>query len=307
MIPSLADATVISQDPDRYSVLVMLHGEFGGQGPLLSVQVLTAGPRDAVRGTYPELPIIGQTGVVAFTRGDARNGRWIGSFSPNLLDASTLSPGVGNVDYRASFGGGWAIRNEDGSEATWWPDGSHLVAGLSGLPAPTRHTLDANQAPQRTPFTAGERVPSPPGPFPFTFTHQTGAVAQVTAAGAVLAEAAGGQTATVEANGGSFVVGAAGQITATAASGQTATVTANGATIVIDASGNVTVTTASGGTAAVTAARIELGDGGVLQGLMNAAAVAVYNAHIHPTPSGDSGVPAVLMGSSDLTSVVTAQ
>ncbi len=279
MIPFLADATVISQDPDRYSVLVMLHGEFGGQGPLLSVQVLTQGPRDAVRGFYPELPVIGQTGLVAFTRGDSRNGRWLGSFSPNLLDASTLSPGVGNVDYRASFGGGWAIRNEDGSEATWWPDGSHLVAGLSALPTPTRHTLDGNQAPQRTPFTAAERVPNPPGPFPFTFTHQTGATASVSAAGSVLVEAASGQTATVE---------------------------ANGATIVIDASGNVTVT--SPGTAAVTAPNIQLGDGGTLQELMNATAMAAFNAHVHSDPQGGTtGVPTVAMGSSDLTSIVKAQ
>lgn len=274
----MSDAQVVSQDPDTYSVFVVLLGPSGGQGPILPVQVLTHGPRDAVRGNFPELPYVGQTGLVAFTRGDPRNGRWLGSYSPNLLDASALSPGTGNAEYRASYGGGWAIRNEDGSEATWWPDGSHLLAGAASLPTPTRHTLDGNQARQRTPYTAAERVPVPPGPFPFTFMHQSGATAQVTATGAVLLEAASGQTATVQ---------------------------ANGATVVIDASGNVSIT--SPGTVAATAPNIRLGDGGTLLALLNAAAATVYNTHTHPAPGGTTGVPNQPMGSVDQTTIVKAQ
>lgn len=279
MTPFISDAQVVAQDPDTYSVFVILLGPGGGQGPILPVQVLTHGPRDAVRGNFPELPVVGQTGLVAFTRGDPRNGRWLGSYSPNLIDASAMSPGIGNVEYRASYGGGWAIRNEDGSEAVWWPDGSYLLAGAATLPTPTRHTLDGNQARQRTPYTAAERVPAPPAPFPFIFAHQSGATAQVTAAGSVLLEAANGQTATVQ---------------------------ANGATVVIDVSGNVSIT--SSGTVAATAPSIKLGDGGTLQALLTATAATVFNTHTHPDPQGGTtGTPNQTMGAADQTTIVTAQ
>ena len=82
-IPFLVDATVVQQDPDGYRLYVSID-HFGGQVPFLPVDVLTHGPRDAQRGNWPALPAIGTRGIVAFTRGDDRTGRWIGATAPAL-------------------------------------------------------------------------------------------------------------------------------------------------------------------------------------------------------------------------------
>jgi phage gp45-like len=73
----------------------------------------------------------------------------------------------------------------------------------------------------------------------------------------------------------------------------------------VTATGNVNVTAT--GTANVTAPAINLGDGGTLQELLNAASATIYNEHTHPTPDGTSGPPNQLMGSGQMTSVVKAQ
>jgi len=48
-LPVLCDATVTALDPDGYRVFVTLD-VWGGQIPFVAVDVLTAGPRDGVRG-----------------------------------------------------------------------------------------------------------------------------------------------------------------------------------------------------------------------------------------------------------------
>lgn len=179
--PSIATATVISQDPDNYALNVSLHGYFGTQMPGVSVQVLTHGPRDGVRGNFPELPLPGQLGVICFPRGDSRSGIWVGAISPALNDASTLAPGLGTAQFAAHFGGGVSSRSRDGSLYEELPDGTTILIGHA--PTLTRHTVGSDQERSRTPFTRAERVSDPPTPFPVVLTHPTGATATLSAAG----------------------------------------------------------------------------------------------------------------------------
>ena len=45
MTPTLAQAIVVSQDPDHYGLNVAIIGEMGGQMPTLPVRVASHGPR----------------------------------------------------------------------------------------------------------------------------------------------------------------------------------------------------------------------------------------------------------------------
>jgi hypothetical protein len=180
-LPSLADATVVQQVPDQYRLIVSVD-VFGGQIPFLPVDVITHGPRDAVRGHFPPLPVPGTRGLVAFTRGDERTGRWIGAQAPSLPDASTLGPASGNVDYTAHWSGAWSWHGQDGTSAFSWPDGTTLVVGpvASGaggpvMPAPTRHVVDPTGARVRSAFTQAQRVPQAPAAFGAVLTLAAGA------------------------------------------------------------------------------------------------------------------------------------
>lgn len=201
MISAIEDAVVVKQDPDNYAVFVQLLGKYGGQGPMMSVQVATAGPRDAVRGNYPELPTPGTHGRVSFTRGDIRNGVWMGSVRTQLADASGHAPGGGGEAHAAHYGGGWSRRGQDGSWTEWWPDGTTFAVGASGA-VPTRHSVDASQARVRRPFSVGERVPSPPTAFPINLVHPSGATLTLAANGAWTIHAAGGAQVVIDQSGG---------------------------------------------------------------------------------------------------------
>lgn len=273
-VPPLTFGVVVETDPDNYRIGVSLQGFAGGQipGPI-PVLVGTQGARDAVLGRFPELPRIGTHGVVAFPRGDLRNGTWICAISPALNDASSLSPGTSGLEWHSYFGGGAFWRGEDGTTWQQWPDGTTVLVGASA-PSPTRHTVGEGQTRERTSFPLAERVAFPVNAFQLLFQHPSGAEARVDTNGAVFLSAAAGQTATF---------------------------TANATTIVIDASGDVNVTAASG-------AKINLGDGGTLQSLLLAAAATVYNSHTHSDPQGGTtGVPNQQMTSADETTVVQAQ
>ena len=201
-VPPLVDATVVQQDPDNYRVYVTVDWA-GGQVPMLPVDVLTHGPRDAVRGHWPELPTVGTRGLVAFTRGDFRTGRWIGATTPSLPDSSPHGvPGLGGgVDYRAHWSGGWDWEGPDGTTARVWPDGSSLLVGAV-MPVPTRHVVTPDGSRVRQPFTSPQRLPTAPTPFPTAFTLASGVRVITTAAGAVTVQAAAGQPFTVEVTGG---------------------------------------------------------------------------------------------------------
>ena len=209
--PLIAKAWVISQDPDNEAVNVALLGPFGGQMPTLSCQVLTHGPRDGVVGRFPALPTQGTHGLVAFPSQDSRNGIWLGSISTQLTDASAHAPGNGAADYAAHYGGGWSWRGQDGTVAEVLPDGTTLQLGPV-LPTPTRHTVDGSQARQRTPYTAAQRRPQTPAPFPLSVTHPTGATATLSVSGAWSLVAASGQTVTLSANGSTVVIDASGNL-----------------------------------------------------------------------------------------------
>ena len=268
MLPPFAIATVISQDPDNYALNVSLQGFFGGQMPAVSVQVLTHGPRDAVRGHFPELPLPGQLGLVAFPRGDSRNGIWLGSLSPSLVDASSAAPGNGNTSFASHFGGGVTSRGRDGTLFEEFPDGTTVMIGTAA-PSFTRHTVGEGQQRARTPFTAAERVAATPSPFMAVLTHPSGATASLSTAGAWTLTAAPGQSVAV-----------------------------SGAVV------NVTATSS----ASVTAPAITMGDGGTLQALLNTAAATLFNSHTHADPQGGvTGPPSQTMGAAQETAILTAQ
>lgn len=212
-IPPLTFATVASVDEDNYGLNVILHGVFGGQMPSLPVKVGTHGPRDGVRGDYPELPAPGGLGIVAFPRGDHRNGVWLCSIDPNLLDASPNAPGVRGVSHRAHYSGAWRQHDAEGNTVLQLPDGTTLLAGV--MPAPTRHTLDGNQVRQATPYPLSERVPSPPGALPLSLAHPSGASLSLSAAGAAAVVVPSGQPFTVTFGGGSIADDGAGNLNLT--------------------------------------------------------------------------------------------
>jgi hypothetical protein len=215
MVPLVTHALVTQQDPDHYGLFVVVLGFGGGQGPVLSVKVASHGPRDGVRGDFPELPQPGNIGIVAFPHGDMRNGVWLGSFESTLNDASpNAANGLPNR-YQAHYAGGWHYVGPDGTTAAQLADGTQVLAGAS-MPVPTRHTLDGTQVRKVTPYTAAERNPSPPGAFPLSIAHPSGARLALTGSGAG---------------------------TVTIPSGQGLTLSCGGATVVLDGSGDATVTT----------------------------------------------------------------
>lgn len=280
-LPPLAIATVVSQDGDSYGVNVILDGTMAGQMPSLPVSVGTHGPRDALRGQWPGLPTKGTRGLVVFPRGDVRNGIWICAVAGPFNDSSAHVPGAENIHYEARYSGYWNWQDEQGQEATVWPDGTQMLIGPAAVPTVTRHTVNAQQVRQATPFGQNERVPAAPGAFPLTLNHPTGAQASLTVSGAWRLLAANGQTATVEANGATIVIQADGKITATSP-------------VEVD----------------VLAPSIHLSNGGTLHTLLTDAAATLFNNHVHngvQPGGGNSGPPTTTMGAGQETSIVRAE
>ena len=257
-VPYLADATVIGLDPDGYGVYVVLD-VWGGQSPAIPIDVLTPGPRDGVRMHAHPLPTPGTRGVVCFTRGDDRTGRWIGASSSAVIDASTLVPGSGYVHYVAEYAGGWSWLGQDGTAAQVWADGSTFLAGAV-MPAPTRHVLSSGQARMVAPFTAAQRNPKPPGAFPFRLALANGATLVASVSGSISATAAEGQTISLAVSGGASLTLASGMVMVDGADGQGVTLAANGASVTLNTDGSVTITAAGGKTITTTG-------GGTVQGV----------------------------------------
>ena len=252
-------ATVISQDPDNYALNVSVDGLMGGQMPSLPVKVLTAGSRDALLGHYPELPRRGTRGLVVFARGDLRSGHWIGATDPALVDASTLSPGVGNASYFARFDGGWTWRGEDGTHAEAYADGSTVLIG-NAMPAPTRHTLDGKGVRQRTAFPLSERVSGAVGPFQMALTHVTGSNMTMDVSGnvTVAQEPATNRDGIVKIKGSQLSLSAVAddntvteQILMTGSGG--VVIASNGSLITLDMAGAITIIPGTGQTVTIAA------------------------------------------------------
>lgn len=223
MMNSIERAIVSKQDPDNYAVFVQLLGRAGGSGALLSVPVATAGPRDAVRGHFPPLPLPGQSGLVAFTNGDARNGVWLCSTPSQLQDASGHTPGRGGEEHSSHYGGGFSFRAHDGSWTEHFPEGTSITVGASGA-MPTRHRVNAgSQARERKPYTMAERIPNPPAAFPVTLRHPSNASAVLSSSGTWTITSPGGAQVVLDSTGSVTIVAAT---SLTVVAGTTANVTA---------------------------------------------------------------------------------
>lgn len=227
-IPPLVWATVQQQDPDNYSLMVIVHGPGGSQIPSVPVRVSTHGPRDAVRGDFPELPMQGNMGLVAFARGDLRSGIWIGTVEPGLNDANPYQPGWQGLHHKAKHSGAWSWSGPDGVEAYAMADGSTFLAGAA-MPVPTRHVVNAGQR-SSTAFTQAERVPKPPSALPIAITLASGVTITVSAAGAVSVTAAGAVALTADGT------------LALTSSGASATVTCGSAVLTLDQTGAFSLT-----------------------------------------------------------------
>jgi hypothetical protein len=257
-LTSLETAMVISQDPDNYGLNVLVNGgRIGGQGPALPVAVGIHGPRDAVRGTYPELPGPGTHGVVAFLRGDQRNGIWLCSLPVNLIDASAHAPGLGNLSHRVAFDGSWFAHYPDGTQAMQWPDGSSLLwagSGTTSLPTPTRHVLDGSGARTRRSYPLSQRIASGASHSPFvgTFSHASSASVSLGSAGGWTVVAAPSQALNLSVSGGTSVqIAGDGSLTIQQAGGGTSVqISAAGAVTVTVGGGQVMTVTRTGGGAA---------------------------------------------------------
>jgi hypothetical protein len=195
MIPPVADAVVLSQDGAAYRVNVALLGGMGGQGPMIPVDVMLTGFNDQCRGDWPPLPAVGTHGRVLFSRGDLRNGVWIGAHRPGLPDSCAHTAATPSLRYRAEFDGSWFWHDQGGVVAQQWADGTAWLLG-NAMPVPTRNTLTSGQVRQAVPFTAAQRNPNPPAPMPLSLTKAvSGGVVTVSinASGAVVVSGLPGQ------------------------------------------------------------------------------------------------------------------
>ena len=228
MVPWMADAIVVACDGQNYKVSVALQGGLGCQVLLLPVDVALHGHNDGLRGHWPPLPAVGTHGRVSFTRGDLRNARWEGAHRANLTDSCSHTAADPNLDYTAHFDGGWSWHGGDGTVAEVFADGSSWLLGGS-MPVPTRNTLSSGQARQAVPFLAAQRVPNPPAPLPFSFTHSTGVKVSISASGAVVVSGLSGQPVALY-GGGCAMVMNGGVVTISGALVATGNVTASGGT-----------------------------------------------------------------------------
>jgi hypothetical protein len=174
--------------------------------------------------------------MVAFTRGDARLGRWIGATSPALPDASPHAPGDGNTDYVAEYAGGWRWVGQDGTRAVQAADGSSFLLGAA-MPSPTRHIVDANGQRIASAYTPAQRNPSPPAAMPFSMRLASGASVTVSATGAVMLEAPAGQPLVLATSGGTLTIEGNGSMTLLTSAGGTVVVSSGGAATPVRLSG----------------------------------------------------------------------
>ena len=207
-MPLITVAQVVSHVPDNGAMNVILRTS--GQSPGFPVRMGYTGPADSLRIRQRPMPVRGSWGLVAFPYGDARNGIWLCSILPNLADALTsTSAGATDtdpfIDYDSQYSGFWKLIDGQGQLAMEFPDGSSLVVGASGaLPTIYRHTVGANNARSKIPFTSTDRIASPPStPFVMNLTLASGANISTDSAGNITITAG-------ESGGGSIFINAAG-------------------------------------------------------------------------------------------------
>lgn len=216
MQPVIVMAKVTAHDPPR-----RVQVTFGstGQQPSFTVQMgLDYG--DALRVRQKPLPGIGTWGLVAFPRGDYRNGIWITSYLPSQMDALHYAGTKTDpfIDYEAHFSGYWSLLDGVGQQSNQWPDGSffNVSSGIPGaqytLPTVYRNTVVA-QKQTRIPYTRADRIPHPPSGYGFAFVHQTGTNISVGPGGNTMVNAGPGLSITMTANGATFTMDGSGNVT----------------------------------------------------------------------------------------------
>lgn len=267
MVPILTQAIVLSQDPTTGGLNVAFPS---GQVAAYPVKFGYHGPADGVRINHPAMPGRGTWGLVAFPGGDDRAGVWIASVYNAMQDARTTNSD-GFLEYNSHFSGYYTTLDKTGQQVTFFPDGSSLIMGADTARPPTfRHVVDDKQFPQLQSFSDGERVPNPPTPFSLNWRM------------------------------------------------------ASGVTLVTDPAGNCTISTGAGvailnitpaGVVNIMAAGVvnmlagaQINIGGLsetLRRLIDERFVALYNAHVHPTPSGLSGAPTVPISAGSTATSIT--
>jgi hypothetical protein len=195
-VPYLADAIVIAQAPPN-GVIVNLQGGFGMQGLPIPVQVLSHGHRDAVYGESNPLPRRGTHGLVGFTRGDIRNGRWLGAHDPALPTSQGATPQEPNRRQRVDFSGFAMVHTEGGTTWMEWPDGTVLQIG-PGTVTPMRTVVTSGQVAQQQAFPLAQRVASQASPFPMSLTLGSGASLSADASGNWTVSAAPGMKVMID-------------------------------------------------------------------------------------------------------------
>jgi hypothetical protein len=218
-MPYLTDAQVVSHDPASGSMYVALTASM--QVPI-KIKYGYDGPADALRINQQPMPGIGTWGLVAFAKGDIRNGCWLRSYLPSQVDAITGTGAATDpfIEYMSHFSGYWRLLDGEGNLSFQFPDGSWgIYAATSGLPATYRHIVEG-QTQQTVELPFSGRVTSPPGPFQGFFQQA--------------------------ASGTSFALDASGNVTISGAVNATLTLVFGGTAIILDgATGNVTVSGAA--------------------------------------------------------------
>lgn len=287
-MPSISIAIVLNHDADGGGMQVALRTS--GDSPSLPVRMMRHGPSDGLRISQRPMPSPGSWGLVSFPYGDPRNGIWLGSFSPNFIDAITSNSDNFDpyLDYESHFSGFWKLLDGKGNASTSYPDGSYFVQNEAGALADTfRHMVDENQKRQRIPFTTADRISEVPSPRVSRFHHASGT---------------------------DMAIDATGDVTVTAANGKTITVQANGATLKLDATGVITLSSSSAvnitsqTNIGIAAPEVTANSGGISLQLLNENALSRYNGHTHPAPGGTTGVPnQQMVPGTDSTSTFKAQ
>lgn len=216
-MPLLSVGMVTAHAPNIHGVNVTMRTS--GQALGWPVRVGLNNAADGLRISQRPLPGIGTWGIVAFPYGDERNGTWLCSILPSSIDAITTNNDKLDpfLDYESHFSGYWSLLDGLGNMSMQWPDGSYFtVASGTALPTLYRHTVDGNQAQQKTPLTHAERVSNVPNPFVMQY---------------------------VSAAGTSVVVDVSGSVTVSGATNATMDLTFNGAHINVDTSGNISLNT----------------------------------------------------------------
>jgi hypothetical protein len=260
-MPLLAKVQVIAHLPQRQQMMVQLISQANIPGIPIFIGFNNAA--DALRVSQKPLPGIGTWGLAAFPSGDPRNGIWLRSYYPSMLDAIHTTGDATDpfIDYDAHFSGNWHLLDGKGNYAQQFADGSYATFGSGAiLPTIYRHIVENNQQQQQA-LTFAQRVATPPPPFQGSFV-----------------QAGSGLTVRLDSSG-NFLVSGGAMASISLVFGQSS--------LKIDSSGNATLALAGADKFNITQGGGAPNDFLVLASKL----VAAYNAHTHPTPSGESSPP----------------